>query len=775
VRRPQRSNAGSGWRTGPPSPPTSPTRTSLAAKTHVPAVRPGWLARPELLTSLNDAAEARLVTIVAPAGYGKSTLLALWHADPARSKELVVFTADSRDSDPVLLWSGIIGALAAALPAGTWSVPARLLRRSGDGIDTVMLPALQAILAEAAVPRGLTLALDDWHLVTEPMCHHQLAALAGMLPPGCQLLISSRHPPSMPVARLRANGRLLEIGQADLRLSEPQAAALTRTVSGLTLPADSQRALTAVTEGWPAAVYLIARALRGHPGPHTVPSVSAVAHLCVDDYIAEELLGDLDPGQAAALARTAVLSRFTMPLCAHVAGDDLPVIDAHRPSGLPVIAVDDTRGWLRHHHLVRQALLRRLRRDEPHLVEVLHHRAAAWHAEHGLVEDAIDHTLAAGDTDAAVDLIAAAHTTFVGNGRHATVGGWLNRLGDRALAGSAPAVIVAAWIAALDGDRATVAHWLRTAEHLRYDGPLPDRATSITSAVALVRATFGFDGFKAMEEAAQVAADLETDPTSPWYGAAQANLGYTRYLTGRNSTAVRFLEQAIASHATMPVTRIAAAGVLSLTHGRLGHHDLAADLAATACRLADDAGLRHAPGASLAYTAHAAVSAHRGDRRAARATLDEVLAARRGVPGTSPWATVDILVQLARLDLDDGDHEAAGTRVEEARSLIDELPDPGGPVVELLDSLGRRSAPPRLARRPAGRLSEQEYSLLRLLPASLTLRQIAAQRFVTVNTVKTQTQAIYRKLGATSRAEAVNNARANGLIPRGSRTNPQRL
>jgi LuxR family maltose regulon positive regulatory protein len=703
-----------------------------------------------------------LVTVVAPAGYGKTTLLALWHADPARGRELVVFTANGRDSDPAVLWSGIIGALAEALPAGAWTVPARMVRRSSPDIDAVVLPALRAALADVAASRGVTLALDDWHRITEPVCQHQLAALAGMLPPGCQLLISSRHPPALHVARLRATGRLLELGSADLRLSAPQAAALTGTVSGLALPADSQHGLTAITEGWPAAVYLTARALRGHRG---TPLPVTIAHRCVDDYIAEEILDDLGPGQTTALARTAVLARFTMPLCAHVAGDGLPVIDVHDPRGLPLIPLDDTHDWFRHHHLVRQALLRRLRRDEPHLIGWLHRRAATWHAEHGPVEDAIDHTLAAGDTDAAVGLIASAYMTFIDSGRPATVRGWLDRLGDHAIAGSAPAAIVAAWTSALNGDRAAVAHWLRTAEHLGHSGPMPDRTASVPSAVAMIRATFGFDGFKTMDEAAHTAVDLESDPTGPWYGTAQTNLGYTCYLTGRTRAAIRFLERAIASHATMPTTRILATAVLSLAHGHLGQHDLAADLAATACRLADDAGPRPAAQVSLASNARAAAAASRGDHRAARAVLDEALAARRRIPGLSPWPTVNILTQLAQLHLADGDRAGAGSCVEEARSLIDELPDPDNPITELSDEFSRRSAPPRHTQRPGDALSRQEHSLLRLLPASLTLRQIAAQRNVTVNTVKTQTQAIYRKLGAASRAEAVTHARAHGLLP----------
>jgi LuxR family maltose regulon positive regulatory protein len=773
MRSPQRSNAGPGWRTELPAPATPPAEASPSAKVSVAAVRPGWLPRPELLTSLNDAAEMRLVTIVAPAGYGKSTLLALWHADPARSNALVVFAVDGRDSDPVVLWSGVIGALAAALPAGAWSGPARMLRQSSPEIDAVVLPALQATLAEVAVRRGVTLALDGWHLVTEPVCHRQLATLSGMLPPGCQLLISSRHTPPLPLARLRASGQLLELGPAELRLPASQAAALTAAVSGLTLPADSQRALTAVTEGWPAAIYLSARALRGRHDTRTGMSLIAAAHRCVEDYIAEEILDDLAPGQIAALARTAVLSRFTMPLCAHMAGNDPPVIDVRELRGLPLIPLDDTHDWFRHHHLVRQALLRRLQRDEPHLITWLHRRAATWHAEHGPVEDAIDHALTAGDTDSAVDLIVSAYMTFINSGRPATVHGWLDRLGDRVIAGSAPAAIAAAWTAALSGDRAAVAHWLRTAEHLGHSGPMPDHTASVTSAVAMIRATFGFDGFKTMDEAAHTAVEQETDPTGPWYGTAQTNLGYTCYLTGRTRAAIRFLEQATASHATMPMMRILATGVLSLAHDHLGRHDLAADLAATACRLADDAGLRHAAQVSLAYNAHAAAAAHHGDHRQALAVLDQVLAARRRIPGLSPWPTVNILTQLAQLHLAGGDRAAAGSCFEEARSLINELPDPDHPIIELSGELGRRNAPPRLAQRLGSALSEQEHALLRLLPAALTLRQIAAQRNVTVNTVKTQTQAIYRKLGAASRAEAVTNARAHGLIPHPNGAGPR--
>lgn len=737
---------------------------TLAPKIYVPAVRAGWVPRPDLLAALNDAADTPLVTVVAPAGYGKSTLLALWHADPGRRRVLAVLTVDGRDNDPVVLWSEIIAALAAAVPDPSWAAPARLLRQSSPDIDADVLPALRAALTQAAEPPGVTLALDDLHLVTEPACHQQLAALTAILPPDCQLLLATRHQPPVPLARVRANGRLLELGPAQLCLTESQAAALTGTVSGQTLPVDALHALTEITEGWPAAVYLAARALRGRPDAHAVLS-RLTSIRSVDEYIAEEILDGLPPAQAAALARTAVLERCTIALCRHVADADLPITEHHKPVGLPLIPLDDTHEWFRHHHLVRQALLRRLRRDEPDLLVHLHRRAAAWYAERGLTEDAIDHTLAGGDTDAAIELIATAYMPFINSGRRATVRGWLDRLGDDAIARSAPAAIVTAWIAALNGDRTAVAHWLRTAERLGYTGQLPDRTASDTSAVAMIRATFGFDGFKTMDYAAHIAVEQESDPTSPWYGSAQTNLAYTAYLGGRPETAVRLLENAVASNATMPMMRIIATGILSLAHHTLGHHDLAADLATTACRLAEDTGLQYAAQISLAYSAQAAALAHRGEHRQACTMLERILTARRRIPGLSPWPTLNCLTGLAQIHLAAGDRSAARSSIEEARALIAALPDPDSPVVDLLDELSQQAAAAGPVRPPGAALSEQEHALLCLLPTSLTLRQIAALRHVTVNTVKTQTQAIYRKLGAANRSQAVGRARARGLIP----------
>ncbi|MGN9764245.1 LuxR C-terminal-related transcriptional regulator [Micromonospora sp. SD12] len=738
----------------------------IAPKIHIPAVQPEWAGRPELLAALNDAAAARLVTLIAPAGYGKSTLLALWHAHPGRRRALAVLAVDARDNDPVLLWSGILAALSAAVPGPQWTTVARLLRQTNPDIDTAVLPAVCAALAPQAATTGVTLAIDDCHLLTEPACHRQLAAFVAVQPPNCQLLVASRRTPPLRLARLRASGRLLEIGPTELRFDSGDAAWLATTVTaGVDLRDDTAQALIEASEGWPVAVHLAARAMRHHADAAAVLAHLTASHGHLDDYIAEEILDGLSCQQAVALARTAVLERLTNALAQAVAGDDLPVLDSRHPNGLLLVPLDTTGEWFRHHHLIQHALRQRLHRDEPHMLARLHRRAAAWLRAQGRTEDAIEHSLAAGDTATAITSIASAYMAAINTGRRVTVRAWLDRLGPDTVGASAPAAIAAAWIAAVSGDRPAVEHWLRIAEHLGHPGPLPDGTASVTSAAALVRAVFGFDGLKPMTEAALTAVEQETDPTSPWYAMARTALGCAHYLGDKSHAALDPLRHAMASHAATPMVRTLATGVLALAQHHLGQHEQAAATAAAAEELAEHFGLQQVPQANMAYIAQAAVAIHQGEHERAQTLLELTLALRRRTPGMSPWPTLCGLTQLAELYLNTGEHVGAAACITEARALIDELPDPHSPLLELLDRLDRYPRPAQQVTRQPATLTTQEHALLRLLPAPMTLRQIAAHRHVSLNTIKTQTRAIYRKLGAAHRTAAVTTARRHGLIP----------
>lgn len=358
--------------------------------------------RPELLAVLNDSAHARLVTVVAGTGYGKSVLLALWRADPDRTRALAVLAADALDDDPVVFWSKITASLAAAVPRQEWEQVRRLLTRQTPDLAGLVLPTLLSALAAAG---PVTLAIDDLHRVANPDCNAQLSWLVTHLPAGCQVLLASRVPPGMAVARLRAAADLTELGPGQLRLSWAQAAELIGGVAGAALPASMLDRLLAVTEGWPAAVYLAARTLRAHPDPRTLLARLGAARGHLADLFAEEVTGALHDGHAQALVRSSILDRFTADLCREVTGTDLLAVPG-AASDLFLVPLDENGTWFRHHHLIQAVLWHRLQQAEPGLVPDLHRRAAAWLARHDLPGEAIGHALAAGDAATATDLAA---------------------------------------------------------------------------------------------------------------------------------------------------------------------------------------------------------------------------------------------------------------------------------------------------------------------------------------------------------------------------------
>lgn len=741
-----------------------PLDAVLRAKLYVPAVRRDWIERPDLLAALEDPSVARLVLIVAPAGSGKSTLLSLWRADPPKTGPVAVYAADERDNDPSVLWTGLVTALADALPDMPVDDLVQALSWQSVDIPGMVLPALVDRLRE--VPDPLALVIDDYHSVSAATCHEQVRNLLTALPPGCRLVLATRTVPRhLPIARLRAAGELVEIRATDLRLSDADLTELMRRVAGVGLPDAARERLSIVTEGWATGVYLAALAARGHDDPSVILSGFGGSHRNVHDYLFEQVLAELPDEHQAVLSRLSITDRFCADLCRAVTGQDwVPVGDDDAPH-LFVVPLDDQRRWYRFHHLFQQTLWDRLNRTEPALVPTLHRRAATWFARHGLIDDSIDHSLTGGDTKAAVDLIARSYVGYVNSGRVATVAAWLDRLGPDVVGSSAPAALCAAWTAAVTGNRAAFQHWLQLAEDLGHEGPLPDGTRSVTSSVALARAIFGLDGITATVAAAQTASDIETDPTSPWYGLATVALGFARYLLGHPDEALAPLEAALENQATMPMVRLAATSALALAMNDLGRHDQASELAAAAHRQVGEYGLTHAPQASIVYTALGVVAAQRGDHPAALEHLHHSLTMRRRYPGLAPWPALATLLPLARLHHRLGDDDTAGVLLDEAEGLLAAIPSEQTRVHRQVTLLRRAlNVPDGERTEPAEPLSERELAVLRLLSTPLTKREIADQLYVSINTVKTQTAAIYRKLGATSRADAIHRARTLGIV-----------
>lgn len=726
----------------------------LESKLHGPAVRPEWVPRQQLVQDLTGAM-AKLVLVEAPAGFGKTTAVAQWRRAASQNRPFAWVFLDRGDDDPARLWWHVVTALQRTCP-GLGGDLLRFLATRDPDIDGELLPRLVNALAGLAEP--VTLVLDDYHLISEPRCHKQIEFLLVNLVFPAQIAITTRAEPPLPLARLRASGDLAEFRMSHLRFTLDQAAALIDRVAGVRLTDCELADLIERTEGWPAGAYLAALAMRGRD-PATVISRFSGSNRHVADYLFEEVL----TGQSAEVQRfltcTSILDRFTASLCEAVTaiGNAAETVDLLVRENLFVVPLDDARQWFRYHHLFRQFLRSQLDRREPEIVAVLHARASAWHAAHGLAEEAIDQALAGDDTAVAIELIATHWIGFVSVGRMQTVRGWIAALGDQQVSANPLAAHVAAWVAALSGEPQTLRRLLPVMETGQHSGRLPDGMQSLAFSAALLRGTFGFDGMAVMCQSAARAVELEDDQASPWYPLALTALGFSRYLSGEPG-AEEPLRRAMTHDVTDPLVQLTALVGATLAAAEDDRNDLAKAHASAARRLADDAGLSDTPQGSLAHIAVGIAGALDGRLAEARSEFERALESRRGWLGLSPWPTFETMIRLASVLLDLGDATAAAAVLAEAGVILDALPDGAQVQLGRLESLRRRLSQSARQTRP---LTDQERVVLRLLRGTLSVREIGRELDVSRNTVKSHIRAIYQKLGVSTRADAV--ARASGL------------
>jgi LuxR family maltose regulon positive regulatory protein len=734
----------------------------LTAKTHIPEPRPEWISRTHLVGRLVNGRGRRLIVIAAPAGYGKSTLISQWRADPRESRTFAYVALDHRDNDPVAMWTAILVATGRAHPELDTDDLVAGLRT--PMVDRAMISTLLDRLGRCRQPP--VLVLDDFHAISEPACHKQIAFLLRYLPQTCQLVIASRAMPPVGLARLRTASDLIEVGMADLRLSVDEIGPFVRQISRASLTQADLAALADRTEGWPAGTYLAALSMRERDRPGEFLNELVLSNRFILEYLSEEVLTGLPEEIRQFLIRTSVLGQFTASLCDAVAGttNAAQLLEELERANLFLIPLDDSRRWYRYHHLFAPFLRARLAREEPEAEAALHLAACDWLVRAGLIEDAIEHAFAAGATQRVVELVARHWFTYLNAGRHATVQRWLDQLGEDVISSDAAAAICAAWHAAFAGDRHAVRRWLATAEALEHRGPLPDGTRSVAAAAALIRATFGLDGLNQMLRSARIAAALGTDPDSPWYGTAEMTLGYSLYLAGQTEAAIAPLEQAIQTQSPMPIVRILGLSILSLATGRLGRHAEARELAVTAYDLVRAHNLTESAQVSLAFIAQGAVHVREGRLDAARVELEHALRIRRRVRGLGVWPTLDSLVHLAHVALAQDDPAGARALHDEAADLLAAMPPDEGQVRADLETIRQRLAGSAPVPRLEVPLTSREQTVLRLLQGSLTIAQIAADLYLSVNTVKTHTRMIYQKLGVSSRQEAVERARGLGLL-----------
>jgi LuxR family transcriptional regulator, maltose regulon positive regulatory protein len=727
-------------------------------------MRKEWVQRPRLLEELARAVSAKLVLVDAPAGFGKTTLVAQWRASAIERRRFAWVSLDSGDDDPGRLWWHVVSALERACPELDAEDLLRALRTQAPQIGYDGIPGLASRLARLRAP--VVLVLDDYHVIKERSCHDQMASLLLHLPPAVQLVLITRADPRLPLARLRTTGEMVEIRMPELRFGPLQAAALVHAVSGAGLSAADLADLVEQTEGWPAGLYLAALSLRGHPAPGAFVRQFTGNNRFVVDFLAEEVPTRQPAEIRQFLARTSILGRFCAPLCDAVAGsgNGADVLDVLERENLFVVPLDETRGWYRYHHLFAQVLRSDLARAEPGTVPALHQRASAWYLASGWVEEAISHALAAGDIPGSVDLIARNWHAYVSVGRAGTVRAWMRLFTDDQIAAHPLAAHCAAWAAALSGEPEPLRRWLPVIEASHLPGQLPDGLVSLEASAALLRGVYGFEGLRVMRESARQAAGLETDPGSPWYALARAAYGFSLYLSGDLEAAQAELEDAARSEWCATLIGILALSTLSLIAVERGDIPRAEGLADTARGLASRDDLSEAPQGALAYTATGTVRAAQGRFHEARAEFEHAVWSRRRKPGMSPWATLEGMLRLAQVLLDLGQRAEARELTGEAQDVLAEFPEGVEVLQARLEGLRRQlTAPLRVAGR-GSELTEREVAVLRLLRGTLSLREISVELYVSPNTVKTHAQAIYRKLGVSTRHDAVARGREAGVL-----------
>jgi len=727
-------------------------------------MRKEWVQRPRLLEELARAVSAKLVLVDAPAGFGKTTLVAQWRASAIERRRFAWVSLDSGDDDPGRLWWHVVSALERACPELDAEDLLRALRTQAPQIGDDVIPGLASRLARLRAP--VVLVLDDYHVIKERSCHDQMASLLLHLPPAVQLVLITRADPRLPLARLRTTGEMVEIRMPELRFGPLQAAALVHAVSGAGLSAADLADLVEQTEGWPAGLYLAALSLRGHPAPGAFVRQFTGNNRFVVDFLAEEVLTRQPAEIRQFLARTSILGRFCAPLCDAVAGsgNGADVLDVLERENLFVVPLDETRGWYRYHHLFAQVLRSELARAEPGTVPALHQRASAWYLASGWVEEAISHALAAGDIPGSVDLIARNWHAYVSVGRAGTVRAWMRLFTDDQIAAHPLAAHCAAWAAALSGEPEPLRRWLPVIEASHLPGQLPDGLVSLEASAALLRGVYGFEGLRVMRESARQAAGLETDPGSPWYALARAAYGFSLYLSGDLEAAQAELEDAARSEWCATLIGILALSTLSLIAVERGDIPRAEGLADTARGLASRDDLSEAPQGALAYTATGTVRAAQGRFHEARAEFEHAVWSRRRKPGMSPWATLEGMLRLAQVLLDLGQRAEARELTGEAQDVLAEFPEGVEVLQARLEGLRRQLAAPLRVAGRGSELTEREVAVLRLLRGTLSLREISVELYVSPNTVKTHAQAIYRKLGVSTRHDAVARGREAGVL-----------
>ena len=733
----------------------------IEPKLMLPRVHAGMLRRTRLLEMLDDYGASSLTVLDAGVGYGKTTLVRSWCIE--RPEPVIWMTLDAADDDPVRLWTHLATAVD-RLAQGV-GAPA-LMRLGGRGVQ-IATAVDELMNGLVAYGRPVTIVLDDLHVVRSEASLGSIGHAIERLPAAARLVVSTRSDPAIGLPKLRASRALTEVRARELAFTVDEAQELFIR-EGIELSGESVDLLLQRTEGWPAGLYLAALWLRDHDDPDEGVRAFAGSARHVGDYLTAEVLTALPAETRDFLVQTSVLGRFTPELCDAVLGreDSAAALAELARSNMFLVGLDARGQWYRYHHLFGELLQLELGRDA---ARVLRRRAAAWCRAHGLVEDAIEYAAAAGDAETVAELLRESHLEFIWGGRVGQFLGWVRWLPSELLidhpllpaAGAAAAGLLAR-------PEMEVERLLAVAERARRErpqawSPYLEATVELTRAEVIERGDVG----AAVQHARQAVAAARAGADVLSVGAL-ATLSQALFFAGDLDQSRRIALQAIERPDALNSTSgfVGNLGLLGLVEAERGRNDAAERSAREAIGFAGQHFLADSWVASLPHLALAMACAATG-------RLDE--AEREALRGErlrrSPQPTVGhahALLILASVRVARSRLAPAAGDLKRARAMIGEFPDPGrlpaiAAIVEQdLTTATANFGNGRVAEDPSG----AELAVLRCLAAGLSRREIGAQLYISLNTVKTHIRELYRKLGATSRLEAVARAEALGLLER---------
>jgi LuxR family maltose regulon positive regulatory protein len=740
------------------SPSAEPTAL-LESPPDIPrAWRDGYVRRRILVRRLSDARHASVAAIVAPPGYGKSSLISEWARHDARP-----FIWPAMDGLAATDLNRAASAILTTLEQAGWSDGLAGSRGKHSPRRDPMGGLLAALRTLRARGQAFVLVLDDAHRLAHAVLRELARVMVHEAPSGATLALASRSELPIPLGRLRASRTLVEVRTPELAMIPRDALVLLRQ-AGLELEVGAVRKLVSLTEGWPVGLYLGALWVNEQEDPSGAVQLLRGDHHLFDEYFRDEVLSTLSDEMREFATRTSVLKELAGPICDEVLG--------RRGSGLTLRALERATPLLRPldpahercrwHSMLRDVLQAELRRTEPELVQTLNERASAWYEAAGDLERAIAHAVAAHDPVRAGSLLWPRLLDYLSQGRNELVQSWLATFSDDEVCGHAPLALCAAYSSLIAGDAAHSRRWAVAAAAL--DRPDSRAASQLSSGLTGLEALLPGSGVTAVGAAAAAALALES-PASPWCPLWLFLRATALHLIGDLDAAEQGLDESLdlaAAGAPAVVSLCLAQGAMIAIERR--DWDTAAEHADRAADTIERHGLSGEPISALGFAAVAAVRAHQGRLDEAKRDLRHAVDLLAALGDFAGWYGAEARILLAHASLSLADVVRARTLLAEASRLARRVT--GAVIFDrwFNDAWSQMDALAETSLAGPSSLTIAELRVLRFLPSHRSLREIATQLGVSGNTVKTQAHAVYRKLGAASRSEAVASARAAGLL-----------